>query len=65
MVKFMEFDNLPPLMKVGEAAQVLRKGKNFIYQEVQEGRIPHIRLGNTVRIIRDEWLAQIRSQIHG
>lgn len=49
------------LMTVAEVAEQLRKGKNFVYAEIREGRLPSIRLGRAIRIKADSlsmWLDQ-------
>jgi len=55
-VDITDIDKMPVLLTVEEAAQIVRKGKNFIYNEVKEKRIPHVMQGCTVRILRDKWL---------
>lgn len=53
MFDLVNIHQQPALMTVAETAKVLRKGKNYVYNEVGEGRMPHVRLGKSVRILRD------------
>jgi excisionase family DNA binding protein len=46
-------DELPLLLTVEEAAQVMRLSRNGAYNAVAEGVIPSIRIGRTIRIPRD------------
>jgi excisionase family DNA binding protein len=46
----MTFDELPLLLTVEEAAQVMRVSRNGAYNAVAEGMVPSIR---TIRIPRD------------
>jgi|GEM_PF-2264628 len=43
----------PPVMAVAEAARYLRVSVQSIHKEVAAGRLPHIRIGKRVLIIRD------------
>ena len=44
------FDDLPDLLTVEEYGAFVRRGKNQAYEDVREGRVPHIRLGRHIRI---------------
>ena len=35
---------------VPKAAKALRKGRNWVYEEVAAGRLPAVRLGSSIRI---------------
>lgn len=45
-------DGMPAVLTVKEAAEVLRCGRNQLYQAVAEGRIPSVRIGRTIRVPR-------------
>jgi excisionase family DNA binding protein len=49
----MTLDELPLLLTVEEAAQVMRVSRNGAYNAVAEGMVPSIRIGRTIRIPRD------------
>jgi excisionase family DNA binding protein len=41
---------LPEMLKVGEAAAILRVGRNQLYQAVARGELRAVRIGRTIRI---------------
>jgi excisionase family DNA binding protein len=43
-------DQLPEVLKVPEAAAILRVGRNQLYAAVARGEVPAIRIGRTIRI---------------
>jgi len=43
-------DRLPEVLKVGEAAAILRVGRNQLYQAVARGELGAVRIGRTIRI---------------
>ena len=49
----MRVDDLPLLLTVDEAAEVLRIGRNGAYAAVANGALPSVRIGRTIRIPRD------------
>jgi len=49
----MRVEELPLLLTVDEAANVLRIGRNGAYAAVADGSLPSIRIGRTIRIPRD------------
>lgn len=52
------------LMTVADAAKYLRKSDSWVYKRVAEGRLPHIKIGSSVRFDRkrlEEWVV---SQMH-
>ena len=55
----MRVDDLPLLLTVDEAAEVLRIGRNGAYAAVANGGIPSVRIGRTIRIPRDALAALI------
>jgi putative molybdopterin biosynthesis protein len=53
----------PRLIKVSEAAEFLNLGRNTVYIAAREGRIPHYKIGDSVRFDLDElraWLQENR-----
>jgi excisionase family DNA binding protein len=52
-------DNLPAVLTVEEAAQVLRIGRGAAYEGVRAGEIPAVRIGRTIRVPRSRLLALI------
>ena len=62
-MEFQSPEKLPALLTVKEAAKIARKGNNFIYWGVRDGLIPAIRLGKTIRIPRDKYLAYLSGDL--
>ena len=54
---------IPALLKVAEAAKIDRKGNNFIYWGVRDGLISSVRLGKSIRIPRDKFLAFLNGDV--
>lgn len=52
----------PTLLKVSEAAKIARKGPNFVYFGVRDGVIPAVKLGKSIRIPRDRYLAYLNGE---
>ena len=52
----------PTLLKVSEAAKIARKGPNFVYFGVRDGIIPAVKLGKSIRIPRDRFLAFLNGE---
>lgn len=52
----------PTLLNVSEAAKIARKGPNFIYFGVRDGIIPAVKLGKSIRIPRDRFLAFLNGE---
>ena len=49
------------LLKVEEAARLLRIGRNTCYDLIRQGEIPHVRLGRIIRVQRfglESWIAR-------
>ena len=56
-----EYAVAAPLLTVREAAERLRIGRNLCYELIRQGLIPHVRLGNRIRVPRyglEVWLAR-------
>ena len=49
----MKVEELPLLLTVDEAAEVLRIGCNGGYAAVANGSLPSVRIGRTIRVPRD------------
>lgn len=49
----MNVDDLPLLLTVDEAAELLRIGRNGAYAAVANGSLPAVRIGRTIRVPRD------------
>jgi excisionase family DNA binding protein len=49
----LTLDDLPLLLTVEEAAQLMRVSRNGAYNAVAEGTVPSIRIGRTIRVPRD------------
>lgn len=49
----MKVEDLPLLLTVEEAAELLRIGRNGAYAAVSNGSLPSVRIGRTIRIPRD------------
>lgn len=59
-------NKLPPVLTVLEAAQVLRIGKNRTYELCHEKKIPHVKIGHSIRIPRDallRWMEEEATRI--
>ena len=59
----VSFVTVRPLVDAAEAAKFLRKGRNSVYILAREGKIPHYRVGGSVRFDLDElraWLEENR-----
>ena len=56
-------ETMPTLLKVSEAAKIARKGPNFIYFGVRDGVIPAVKLGKSIRIPRDRFLAFLNGEL--
>lgn len=55
-------DNTPEVLKVREAADLLRCSTAWVYREAAAGRLPSYRLGTDYRFIREDLLSWLRSQ---
>ncbi len=55
-------DNSPEVLKVREAASLLRCSTTWLYREAAAGRLPSYRLGTDYRFIRADLLSWLRSQ---
>jgi excisionase family DNA binding protein len=49
----VKVEELPLLLTVDEAAEVLRIGRNGAYAAVANGSLPSVRIGRTIRVPRD------------
>ena len=55
-------EKLPSMLFVDEAAKIARKGPNFVYFAVRDGLIPAVKLGKSIRIPRDRFLAFLNGE---
>ena len=54
-------DNGALLLSVSQTAKVLGISKNLCYEQINEGRIPHVRLGRRVlvsKVALTDWIAR-------
>ncbi len=49
-----EIEDLPAVLKPREASELLRVGRNQLYEAIARGEIRAVRLGRTIRIPRGE-----------
>jgi len=52
-----DLSSLPVILSVPEVAKILRLSKSQAYEYIQQGVIPCIRLGKSVRVPRGPFLA--------
>ena len=52
-----DLSNLPVILSVPEVAKILRLSRSQTYEYIQQGGIPCIRLGKSVRVPRGPFLA--------
>ncbi len=50
------------LMRVSEVAQELRLARSFVYELIQSGQLPAVRIGRSVRVPRAELEAWVRER---
>jgi excisionase family DNA binding protein len=53
------------VLKVEEAAEILRVSKSKVYQLIRENRLPHIKLDGRVVIPRARFLSWIENSVVG
>ena len=46
----MSLDDAPEVLTVAEAAKLLRRGRNQLYEDIRRGEVPALRLGRSLRI---------------
>lgn len=47
-------NGLSPLLSIPEICQYLSLGKTVVYEMIQNGEIPHIRIRNRIRVSADD-----------
>lgn len=52
----------PMLMRVSEVAQELRLARSFVYELIQSGQLPAVRIGRSIRVPRAELEAWVRER---
>ena len=58
----MNAEQMPLVLTIPEAAELLRLKKSTAYKLVKEGHLPTIKIGRQVRIPRDELLKIIQGK---
>ncbi|CAM3699151.1 helix-turn-helix domain-containing protein [Marinicrinis lubricantis] len=49
------------LLTVDEAREVLRVGRNVMYQLIKSNDVPHIKVGKQIRVPYDDFIAWIKN----
>lgn len=52
----------PMLMRVSEVAHELQLARSFVYELIQSGQLPAVRIGRSVRVPRAELEAWVRER---
>ncbi len=52
----------PMLMRVSEVAHELRLARSFVYELIQSGQLPVVRIGRSVRVPRAELEAWVQER---
>jgi excisionase family DNA binding protein len=55
-------EDLPDVLSPEQAARLLRVSVNTLYAELRAGRIPHLRVGRGIRILKEALLAAFGPQ---
>jgi len=58
----MDVQNLPEILTVPDIALFLKLSKVMVYKLVEDGRMPHYRIGRAVRVSRDQFLRWLATQ---
>ncbi len=53
---------LPPLLSIDEVCEYLGLGKTIVYEMVQKGEIPHIRVRSRIRVSADDLLGYLNAR---
>ena len=61
----MQLSDLPLMLTVDEAADVLRIGRNLMYEAVAAGTVASVRIGRTIRIPRQALAALLEGSSVG
>ena len=59
---YRSFEDLPLILTVEEAGQILRVGRNTAYDLVRCGKLPSVRVGKQIRIPRQALLDYLSRQ---
>jgi excisionase family DNA binding protein len=57
--KVTDWAALPLMLTPEQARKILQIGKNAIYQALNSGEIPYVRIGRLLRIPREAWRAKL------
>lgn len=60
--KRLTLTSAPDVLKLKEAAEVLRIGKNQATAGVRSGAIPSVRIGNSIRVLKSSLVALLEGQ---
>ena len=55
-------ETLDPILTVTEAAEYMKLSKSKVYQLIQMGKMPHLRIGRNVRIKQSEMVKWLEKQ---
>jgi excisionase family DNA binding protein len=58
-MSLLQLDSLPPILSRKEASEILRLTERSIDAMRKAGKLPHFRIGGSVRFHRDDVLALI------
>lgn len=54
----------PMLMRVSEVTHELQLARSFVYELIQSGQLPAVRIGRSVRVPRAELEAWVQERAH-
>lgn len=55
----VNFDQLPDVLSVEQAARVMGIGRNTAYEAARRDEIPHIRIGNRILVSKHALMAKL------
>jgi excisionase family DNA binding protein len=58
----VKIEDLPPCLTIKETAALLRRGINQTRRDLTSGRLPCVRWGRTIRVLRDDLIAALRRE---
>jgi len=61
-ITITDVSNFPPILTVAQAANILQVSQNTVYELCQQGRVPRVRFGRTIRIPRDALLRWVEEE---
>ena len=60
--KYRSFDDLPLTLRVEDLMPILGIGRNTAYELVRSGQLRSIRVGNQIRILKQDLIAFIKQE---